>query len=48
MIDLKGSWDNHLPLIEFAYNNSYIHAFRWPLKMLYMGVDVDLLLVGLK
>ena len=23
MIDFKGSWDNHLPLIEFAYNNSY-------------------------
>ena len=22
-IDFKGSWDNHLPLIEFAYNNSY-------------------------
>ena len=24
-IDFKGSWDDHLPLIEFAYNNSY-HA----------------------
>ena len=23
IIDLKGSWDDHLPLIEFAYNNSY-------------------------
>ena len=23
IIDYKGSWDNHLPLIEFAYNNSY-------------------------
>lgn len=23
VIDLKGSWDAHLPLIEFAYNNSY-------------------------
>ena len=23
MIDFKGSWDNHLSLIEFAYNNSY-------------------------
>ena len=20
---LKGSWDEHLPLVEFAYNNSY-------------------------
>ena len=25
VLDLKGSWDEHLPLIEFAYNNSY-HA----------------------
>ena len=24
-IDFKGSWDEHLPLVEFAYNNSY-HA----------------------
>ena len=23
MIDFKGNWDDHLPLIEFAYNNSY-------------------------
>ncbi|WMV58213.1 hypothetical protein MTR67_051598 [Solanum verrucosum] len=23
VIDLKGSWDDHLPLIEFVYNNSY-------------------------
>ena len=23
LIDFKGSWDDHLPFIEFAYNNSY-------------------------
>ena len=23
VIDFKGSWDDHLPLIEFSYNNSY-------------------------
>ena len=23
MRDHKGSWDEHLPLVEFAYNNSY-------------------------
>ena len=23
MIDFKGIWDDHLPLIEFSYNNSY-------------------------
>ncbi|XP_070050575.1 uncharacterized protein [Nicotiana tomentosiformis] len=25
VLDFKGIWDDHLPLIEFAYNNSY-HA----------------------
>ena len=23
VIELKGSWDTHLSLMEFAYNNSY-------------------------
>ena len=23
VLDLKGSWEVHLPLVEFAYNNSY-------------------------
>ena len=23
VIDFKGSWDDHLPWIEFSYNNSY-------------------------
>ena len=22
-LDFLGSWDSHLPLVEFAYNNSY-------------------------
>ena len=26
MIDFRGKWDDHLPLIEFSYNNSY-HSF---------------------
>ncbi|GJX83807.1 reverse transcriptase domain-containing protein [Tanacetum coccineum] len=25
VIDFRGSWDRHLPLVEFSYNNSY-HA----------------------
>ena len=25
VLDLKGSWEVHLPLVQFAYNNSY-HA----------------------
>jgi hypothetical protein len=23
MLSWKGSWEDHLPLLEFAYNNSY-------------------------
>ena len=23
VLDLKGSWDEHLPLVAFAYNNNY-------------------------
>ena len=23
VLNLKGSWEEHLPLTEFAYNNSY-------------------------
>ena len=23
VIDFKGNWNDHLPLIEFAYNNNY-------------------------
>ena len=23
VLDLKSSWEEHLPLVEFAYNNSY-------------------------
>ena len=23
ILDLKGSWEDHFPLVEFSYNNSY-------------------------
>ena len=23
VLDLKGSWEEHFPLVEFAYNNNY-------------------------
>ena len=36
MIDFKGSWDDHLPLIEFAYNNGYHSSISMaPFKALY-------------
>ena len=30
VIDFKGQWDEHLPLVEFTYNNSY-QACRSPI-----------------
>ncbi|KAH0672805.1 hypothetical protein KY290_025037 [Solanum tuberosum] len=36
VLELKGSWDDHLPLIEFAYNNSYHSSICMaPLEALY-------------
>ena len=36
VIDFKGSWDYHLPLIEFAYNNSYHSSIQMaPYEALY-------------
>ncbi|WMV40982.1 hypothetical protein MTR67_034367 [Solanum verrucosum] len=36
VIDFKGNWDNHLPLIEFAYNNSYHSSIHMtPYEALY-------------
>ena len=36
VIDFKGSWDEHLPLIEFAYNNSYHASIQMaPFEALY-------------
>ncbi|XP_070002826.1 uncharacterized protein [Nicotiana sylvestris] len=35
-LDFKGSWDDHLPLIEFAYNNSFHASIQMePFEVLY-------------
>ena len=35
-MEFKGSWDTHLPLMEFAYNNSYQTSIGMaPYKALY-------------
>ncbi|MCG5051316.1 hypothetical protein L2164_21880, partial [Pectobacterium brasiliense] len=35
-IDLGGSWDDHLPLIKFSYNNSYHTSIKAaPFEALY-------------
>ncbi|PON75868.1 Ribonuclease H-like domain containing protein, partial [Parasponia andersonii] len=30
MLDFGGNWDGHLPLVEFAYNNSYQTSVGMP------------------
>lgn len=36
VLDFKGNWDEHLPLVEFAYNNSYHSSIRMaPYEALY-------------
>ena len=48
VIDFKGNWDDHLPLIEFAYNNSCHSSIAMaPFEALYGG-GVDLRWVGSK
>nr|GEU82966.1 putative reverse transcriptase domain-containing protein [Tanacetum cinerariifolium] len=38
VLDFRGSWDVHLPLVEFSYNNSYHSSVRCALfKALYGG-----------
>ena len=31
MFNFKGSWDDHIPLIEFTYNNSYYFSIQMAL-----------------
>lgn len=36
VLDFRGRWDDHLPLVEFAYNNSYqVTIGMPPYKALY-------------
>ena len=36
VMDLGGSWDDHLPLVEFAYNNGYHSSIEMaPYEVLY-------------
>ena len=36
IIDFKGNWDKHFPLVEFTYNNSFHSSISMaPYKVLY-------------
>ncbi|XP_070008984.1 uncharacterized protein [Nicotiana sylvestris] len=48
VLDFKVNWDDHLPLIEFAYNNSYHFSMKMAHTRHYMGGDVDHQLDGSK
>ncbi|WMV33543.1 hypothetical protein MTR67_026928 [Solanum verrucosum] len=37
VIDFKGNWDDHLPFIEFAYNNSYHSSIYMALYKVFYG-----------
>ena len=38
VLDLKGSWEEHFPLVEFTYNNSYQASIQMvPYEALYRG-----------
>ena len=44
--DFKGSWDQHLPLIEFTYNNNFQASIQMSLTKHYTGGSVGPRLVG--
>ncbi|KAJ4951656.1 hypothetical protein NE237_028488 [Protea cynaroides] len=48
VIDFKGSWDEKLPLIEFAYNNSYQTTIQMSPYEALLAESVELLYFGLK
>ena len=45
VIDFKGSWDEHIPLVEFAYNNSYQASIKaapiGSVGLLYVGMMLE-------
>ena len=45
-MEFRGSWDTHLPLMEFAYNNSYQANIGIALMRLFMDGNVELQFVG--
>ena len=48
VIDFKVNWDDHIPLIEFAYNNSYHSSIQMALYKSLYREDANLLFGGLK
>ncbi|KAG4204849.1 hypothetical protein ERO13_A04G065614v2 [Gossypium hirsutum] len=41
VLEFQASWEKNLPLIEFAYKNSYQLSLKCHITRLYMGVNVE-------
>ena len=49
VMEFKGSWDTHLALMEFAYNNSYQASIKMaPFEALYKVENVELQCAGIR
>ena len=46
VMEFRGSWDTHLPLMEFAYNNSYQASIGLAPYEAIMDGNVELQSVG--
>ncbi|KAL0455700.1 UNVERIFIED_CONTAM: Transposon Ty3-I Gag-Pol polyprotein [Sesamum latifolium] len=47
VIEFRGNWDDHLPLIEFAYNNSFHSSIGMAHMKLYTEGNVEVQSVGI-
>jgi len=48
MIGFKGSWEDHLHLVEFSYNNNYQASIKMARSKPYTVGDADHHCVGMK
>ena len=48
VIEFKVNWDDHITLIEFAYNNSYHSSIQSLHVKIFLGEGADILLGGSK
>ena len=45
ILDFKGSWEEHFPLVEFAYNNSYEASIQMaPYEVIWEAMSISDLL----
>ena len=47
VLEFRGNWDEHIPLMEFAYNNSFHSSIGMLLTKLSMEENVEVQYVGM-